>query len=91
MNALAELAIALVELLEAEGRDLRRSLIRTGAGLGLIVTSVILGLTGFGLCLWSAYLYLGTLLEPPQAALATGGLTLGLSAILLWIASRLGR
>ena len=91
MNALAELAIALLELLEAEGRALRRSLMRTGAGLGLIVTAVILAVTGFGLCLWSGYLYLGTVLEPPLAALATGGLTLGLSAILLWIAARLGR
>jgi hypothetical protein len=91
LNALAELAIALVELLEAEGRAFRRSLMRTGAGLGLIVTSAILGLTGLGLCLWSAYLYLGTVLEPPQAALAAGGLTLALAAVLLWIALRLNR
>jgi len=91
MSALAELAIALLELLEAEGRALRRSLMRTGAGLGLIVTAVILGVTGFGLCLWSAYLYFATALEPPLAALATGGLTLSVSAILLWFAARLGR
>lgn len=91
MNSLAELLIALCELIEAEGRALRRSLIRTGAGLGLLVISAVFGLTGLGLCLWSAYLYLDTQLAAPLAALATGALTLLLAAGVLWIALRLGR
>ena len=88
MSALADLLIALVELFEAEGRTLRRALLGTGVSLGLILAASILVLSGLGLCLWSAYLYLGTLLEPPLAALATGALTLGLSGGLLWIALR---
>ncbi|RLA04250.1 MAG: hypothetical protein DRQ54_09760 [Gammaproteobacteria bacterium] len=91
MNTLAELAIALLELLEAEGRAFRQSLIRTGMGLGLVVIAVILSIGGFGLSLWSGYLYLSTMLEPPLAALTTGGLAFALAAILLFIALRFGR
>ena len=91
MNSLAELLIALCELIEAEGRALRRSLMRTGAGIGLLVMSVVFGLTGLGLCLWSTYLYLATKLDAPLAALSTGLLTLTLSAGVLWLALRLGR
>ena len=91
MSAVADLVIALVELLEAEGRALRRALLGAGVGLGLVVAATVLALAGLGLCVWSAYLYLGTLLEPALAALATGTLTLVLSGGLLWLALRLNR
>ena len=91
MNSLAELLIALCELIEAEGRALRHSLMRTGASLALLLVSAVLGLVGLGFCLWGAYLYLGTKLDAPLATLATGSLTLLLSAGVLWIALRLGR
>ena len=88
---MADLVIALVELIEAEGRALRRALLNAGLGLGLVGAATVIGLAGFGLCLWSVYLYLLTLLAPPLATLATGVLTLCLSGGLLWLASRLNR
>jgi hypothetical protein len=91
MNAVADLVIALIELLEAEGRALRRAMLDTGVGLGLIVVASLFALAGLGLCFWSAYLYLVTLLGQPLAALATGVLTLCLSGGLRWAASRLNR
>jgi hypothetical protein len=91
LSAVADLVIALVELLEAEGRALRRALLGAGIGLGLVCAATVVGLSGLGLCLWSAYLYLGTLLNPPLAALATGALTLCLCGGLLWLALRLNR
>jgi protein-S-isoprenylcysteine O-methyltransferase Ste14 len=91
MSALADLTIALVELAEAEGRALRRGVVRAGASVGLIALAFAFALGGLALCLWSAYLYLATLLSPPQAALVTGLLTLVVAGGLLWTALRTNR
>lgn len=91
MKGLADLIISVLELLEAEGRALRASVMRVGVGLGLIATSVMLALAGAGFCLWSAYLYLDAMLGPPRGALATGALTLLVSGGVLWAALRLNR
>jgi hypothetical protein len=91
LSALADLSIALVELLEAEGRALERGLVRVTASSGLAISAAVLGLAGLGLCLWGVYLYLATVLAAPLAALATGLLTLTVSGGLLWTALRVGR
>jgi len=91
MSTLADLTIALVELAEAEGRALRRGVVRAGASVGLIALACSFALGGLGLCLWSAHLYLATLLSPPQAALVTGLLTLVVAGGLLWTALRTNR
>lgn len=91
MKGLAELIISFLDLLEAEGRTLRRSAMRVGVGLGLFVASAVVGLAGLGFCLWSAYLYFDTMLGTPMAALATGALTFLIAGGLLWTALRLNR
>ena len=91
MNALAELAIALAELLEAEGRALERGIARVTISLGMIFAAAVLALAGLGLCLWGLHLYLATWMQPPLAAFASGVATLVVSGGLLWTASRVGR
>ena len=46
MKALADLFLSAVELVEAEGRDLRRWALRVGVSLSLVLAAVLLGTLG---------------------------------------------
>lgn len=91
MRGLAELIIALMELLEAEARALRAGAFRLGLSLALLGTAGTLGLGGMGLILWAVYLYLALILNPPTATLMTGIATMLVSGGLVWSARRLSR
>jgi hypothetical protein len=91
LRGLAELIIALLELLEAEARTLRSGVLRLGLSLALLGTAGTLMLVGVGLILRALYLYLEIVLTPPTAALITGVVTLLVSGGLLWSARRLSR
>jgi hypothetical protein len=91
LRGLAELIIALLELLEAEARALRSGSFRLGLSLGLMATAGILGLVGIGLVLRALYLYLAILVGQPTATLITGVVTLLVSGGLVWSARRLSR
>ena len=64
---------------------------RSGAGLALIAIAALLALASFGLCVFGAYQYLTTVVDPALAALMTGGITLLFSLVILWIGIQLGR
>ena len=81
--------IALADLLEAEGRTLRRSAARLGLGLGMIVLAVAFAAAGLGLCLWAAYQYLATALGQTPAVLLAGVAALVAAGLFLWLARRL--
>ena len=91
MRGLAELIIALLELLEAEARVLRSGSFRLGLSLALLGTAGILMLVGIWLILRALYLYLAIVLSPPTATLITGVVTLLVSGGLVWSARRLSR
>jgi hypothetical protein len=91
LRALAELLIALLELLEAEARALRSGAFRLGLSLALLVTAGILTLSAVALILRALYLYLAIILSPPTATLITGVVTLLVAGGLVWIARRLSR
>lgn len=80
----------MADLLEAEGRALRRSVFRSSAGLALLAGATVLGLVGIGFCLFGTYLALGKLFGPVAGALLTGVLSLLLTLVVAWIATRLG-
>ena len=91
MRGLAELIIALLELLEAEVRALRSGSFRLGLSLALLGTAGTLMLVGVALILRALYLYLALFLSPPTATLITGVVTLLVSGGLVWSARRLSR
>ena len=91
MRGLAELIIALLELLEAEARALRSGSFRLGLSLALLGTAGTLMVVGVGLILRALYLYLAIFLSPPTAILITGMVTLLVSGGLVWSARRLSR
>jgi hypothetical protein len=95
LKAYTEFIIRLADLVEAEGRSLRgtirteaRSLrmgaVKVGLFVGLIAAAAPLCLTGVGLVLLAAYLWMAPELGPPGAALITGLLTLAVAGGLLW-------
>jgi Putative Actinobacterial Holin-X, holin superfamily III len=91
LRGLAELIIALLELLEAEARALRSGALRVGLSLAFLGAAGILMLCGVGLILRALYLYLDIVLSPPTATLITGVVTLLVSGGLVWCARRLSR
>jgi hypothetical protein len=64
---------------------------RSGAGLALIAIAALLALASVGLCIFGAYQFLTTVVDPAFAALITGGITLLFSLVILWIGIQLGR
>ncbi|MDD3577081.1 MAG: hypothetical protein PHT38_09360 [Halothiobacillus sp.] len=83
-----EFVIALLELLEAEGRALKRSVRRVSFGLVFLLTASALILTALGFLLAAGYLALAAALGGALAALIMGGVSLLLAATLGFIAYR---
>jgi hypothetical protein len=88
---MAELVIAVADLLEAEGRSLRRSAVRTGWGLGLVTVASVLLLAGLVLCLAALYDALAAQLGSVAAKLGTGLAGLALAGVAAWLAGRVSR
>ena len=88
---MTEYIIALTELLEAEGRLLRRNAMRTGAGMAILLLAALLAFVGLGFCLWAAFQGLVVQVGPVNAALVVGVLILFFAGLMTWIAIRLVR
>jgi hypothetical protein len=83
--------VAVANLLEAEGRALRRSTARLGGSLVLFALAGLLAAGGLCLCLWGLYQYLAVSLGGTAAALLTGVTTVVIAGGLLWIGQRMSR
>jgi len=88
---LADIVIALADLVEAEGRALRRSVVRTSLGIAFLRAATLMLVLGLGLCLWGIYQWLSSAMGPAGAASFIGALALLFSGGLVWLAMRLGR
>lgn len=88
---MTEYIIALADLLEAEGRLLRHSVMRAGAGLAALAVAALLVFVGLGFCLWAVYQGLLVQVGAVNAALAVGVLMLLLAGLMAWIAIRIAR
>jgi hypothetical protein len=80
-----------MDLLEAEGRMLRTTVMRTGGGLALLVAAGLLLFAGVALCLWALYLVVAAHLGASGAAVLIGALALILAGLLAWIATTIAR
>lgn len=79
--------IALLELLEAEARNLKAGLFRTGTALTLMAAGVGLMAAAAAVLGWAAYLALLPYWGRAGAAAACGVLLLLLGGVFLWLAS----
>jgi hypothetical protein len=87
----SDFLIALVELLEAEGRAAKRHVLRAGAGLGLLFAAIVLFLAGMGFLVAAAYVTLAGALSPSVALVICGAVVLVLGGATTWIARRVAR
>jgi len=85
------LIIAVADLLEAEGRTLRRQTTRLGWGLALIVLSCLLAGVGFGLWLWGLFEHAAQAFGEADAALVTGTVAVVLAGGVAWLIRHLTR
>lgn len=83
--------IAVADLLEAEGRELRRQATRLGWGLALIALSCLLATVGFGCWLWGLFEHAAQAYGPANAALLTGTAAVVLAGLVAWLIRRLTR
>lgn len=106
MNNPAEIVIAFFELVEAEFREIKRSLnesvnLKTGAlgraimrlvgSVALVLAAIVLILAAVGMLLWSIYLTISQFMDPVLAALTTSIATLVAAGLLVIIARWLNR
>jgi len=91
VEALAHLLVATVDLFEAEGRTLRRQLMRLALAISLIVVAALLVLFGLGFVLYGLFSFLGPQMSEHWAAVLFGVVTLGLAGGFAWTARRLTR
>lgn len=90
-TTLSDLVIALLDLLEAEGRSLRSAVLRVGLGLGLLTIAVVMLLVSMAFLLWSAYQFVSLWLGPTLAALAMSLLALVLALLVVYLVKWLNR
>ena len=80
MEWLAQFGIATAELFEAEGRSLRRNLIRVAIALGFSLVLLVLALGGLGFLMFGVYLRMAEIMPPPDAAVVLGACALVFAA-----------
>jgi hypothetical protein len=90
-EALADVFIAALELLEAEARSARRGLLRAAGGVVLLAAAAVLALGATAVLAWALLTALYPVMAAPLARLLTGIATLALAGGALWIAARLNR
>lgn len=88
LHALTEYVIALLELLESEGRNARRGLIKLVKSAAFVVVGALLLLAAAGLLIWSLFLTLTPVIGLAAAAFICGLGLLGGAGLLLWIGTR---
>jgi hypothetical protein len=81
MSNLADIVIAFLDLLEAEGRSLRRSVMNLGWAIAFIVIALFLFLASAGFFLWGLYQFLAVQTTPVVSALLLSFVALVLAAM----------
>lgn len=89
MEAIANLVIATADLVEAEGRALRRGIVRLGVAAATALIALLIAGFGVVFVLLGVYRYLATLMPPPAAAVVFGAMALVVAGGLTWWARRI--
>lgn len=89
MKSLAQCFIAAVEVIEAEGRDLRRQLHRTGLSLILLTAGACFAVAGIAMLLASLYLALSDRLGHETALFFIGATSVAFGLLVVWFSRKL--
>jgi uncharacterized membrane protein YczE len=85
-TSISEYVIALLELAEAEGRELKKQTLKVGFSLGLMLVAFGLIFTAFGFLIWGLFIFLTTQMSHQLAAFTLAGIIFLVSFIVLGIA-----
>ena len=88
MNALVELALALIDLAKAEFADARAGVARLVMAMGIVIAGAVVLILGVRHMLRALVLALSQLLGPAAAELATGCVAILTAGVFLWVGSR---
>lgn len=87
MQSLTQLLVALLELVEAEGRAFRAGIGKAAVMIALLLVSALLALGGLGMLVWALFLGFASIpIAYGWAAFWTGIVTLIGAGVLLWLA-----
>ena len=86
MEFLTDVIISLLDLLEAEGRSLKKNVLRLGLAVALYIVAGVLLITGALLLLAGLHSILAARFGATAAHFATGGMTVTLAAIVFAVA-----
>jgi hypothetical protein len=81
MEYLAQLGVAVAEFFEAEGRSLRRNLIKLAAAAGFGLVLLLLALAGVGFVIAGIFMLLAQMMSPGDAAVVMGVTALACAGI----------
>ena len=87
LHRLSDIVIALVELLEAEGRNAKRHAWKLATAVGIFALGIVVLAGAVGFLIAGLYLGLATVLHPAWVATICGGALLLVGVIALWLAS----
>lgn len=87
MKSVAELALSLCDLIEAEGRLLRVNIQRTGRGCGIMAIGLVFVAAALAFLTAAIYVWLADWLSRPAALLIMAGVCVLFAAILIWSAN----
>lgn len=91
MRLIARLIVRLADLLEAEGRALRKSVVKVSVALSLALAAGLIAVAGVSLLGWALFAALRYGVGAPAAAAICGALLLATSTWAFLIAHRMGR
>jgi hypothetical protein len=83
--------VAAADLLEAEGRNLKRNALRTSLAIGLALVAVLFLFIGTGLLLAALYMKFAALWGQATGLLATGTASFLCGGLFLWLTMRINR
>lgn len=86
LEAIADVFIAALELLEAEGRSARRAVVRAAGSVALIGAALVLLIGAVALLAWALVTALYPVVPPPLARLSVGIAVLIVAGGLAWAA-----
>jgi hypothetical protein len=86
ISTILDIITALLHILEAEGRMLRRSVMRLGWALAFMVVASLLAMAAAGFFLLAIYQYIAAQMSPVVASLAVSFLALVLAMLFVGLA-----
>ncbi|HEX3359229.1 MAG TPA: hypothetical protein VHS31_19785 [Tepidisphaeraceae bacterium] len=86
LESIANMMIATMDLVEAEGRSLHKQLVRLATAMGLMIIGLLLALLGIGFLLYGFFCLVAQQMSAPAAAVVFGTVAVCIAGGVVWTA-----